>query len=550
MEKWNFAELMEINKDYIDAFDSLYRLKTFDSDKIDQIYNKIKNVLIESKMFPPSIICEIISSIIKYNNRYLKSYWALFKKIYEEYQPKDIKHVSSVFDYFVFKEYGIVFNESHKDKFRNYESQNLSLEVHEKNTIYRAIMEDDLISFIMFTERDGFDDQQKLKNKLYKHGFRHYSLLDICCYYGSVNCFKLLRTKFNSKITMSSLEFSFLGGNPDIMSECLKVQKPLLSSTEYAIVSHNIDFISFLVNEYRLSINLYLCCDYYNLPAFLMYCDQKHLIGSCFVLSPAFRNLSFCDYLLSHYSININNRDWSGRTVLNTAILYNVKEAVEFLISRGIDVNLYYKNSTNYLQYAATYNRKEIAEILISHGIDINMKDSQGKTAIHYAAQCGGKETLEYLISQGMDINEKDLTESTPLLVSAEKNSTETAVVLISHGVDVNAKNELGQSALHYAAHFNNTIIAEALISHGADVNSRNLEQETPLHIAAKGNSQEMIKFLVSNGADINAEANSYKTPLDYAKKSFEDAANLLISLGADDALYFDDFAGLLEPPF
>ena len=117
----------------------------------------------------------------------------------------------------------------------------------------------DLEKIILFTECDGFDKNQLLESDLYPYSDEGYSLLELCCYHGAVDCFKLLRTKFDSEITQKCLRFSFLGGNPEIMSECLKYQKPNKECMKYAIISHNIDFVTFLMNEYNLEIKLSYC---------------------------------------------------------------------------------------------------------------------------------------------------------------------------------------------------------------------------------------------------------------------------------------------------
>ncbi|EAX70032.1 hypothetical protein TVAG_016350 [Trichomonas vaginalis G3] len=122
-------------------------------------------------------------------------------------------------------------------------------------------MYNNLETFISFTEREGFDKEQTLESTLYPYQLfiEGYSLLELCCYHGAVDCFKFLRTKFNSEITQKCLNLSFLGGNQEIMSECLKYQEPNKESMEYAIVSHNIDFVTFLMNEYNLEIKLSYC---------------------------------------------------------------------------------------------------------------------------------------------------------------------------------------------------------------------------------------------------------------------------------------------------
>ena len=156
--------------------------------------------------------------------------------------------MATILNFLFYKEYGIKLDKS--ANFKEFNSKNL--DIHTKNTIYRAIMYNDKERFISFIEQEGFDKNQRLNSKLYPDSYEGYSLFELCCYHGAVDCFKLLRTKFSSEITQICLQLSFLGGNPEIMSECLKYKKPDSSTMQYAIISHNIDFVTFLMNEYKL----------------------------------------------------------------------------------------------------------------------------------------------------------------------------------------------------------------------------------------------------------------------------------------------------------
>ncbi|EAX93662.1 hypothetical protein TVAG_091970 [Trichomonas vaginalis G3] len=72
------------------------------------------------------------------------------------------------------------------------------------------------------------------------------------------------------------------------MSECLKHQKPDEECMKYAIISHNIDFVTFLMNEYNSEIDLYYCGLYHNLESFLIYFDQTNDVNKCFINSTSF----------------------------------------------------------------------------------------------------------------------------------------------------------------------------------------------------------------------------------------------------------------------
>ena len=129
---------------------------------------------------------------------------------------EDVINVEFISNFLFYKEYGIKLDK-YKD-FKKIKTQNL--DIHSENTIYKAIMYNSLERFISTAERTGFDEDHRLVGDLYPYTSYGYSLLELCCYHGAFDCFKLLRTKFSSHITQSCLQFSFLGGNPEILSEC------------------------------------------------------------------------------------------------------------------------------------------------------------------------------------------------------------------------------------------------------------------------------------------------------------------------------------------
>ncbi|EAY02506.1 hypothetical protein TVAG_020590 [Trichomonas vaginalis G3] len=485
-----YLKLRDQYKYYIDSYNALYQLKTENEEDLNKIYKMIRTELIDSKKFIPQNIIKDILNIIPYKNRYTKSYLYLAKLIYDDYHVKEVINVNTISKFLFYKEYGIRLDNS--GDFERIRSGNL--DIHTEDTIYRAIMYNDLERFIIFTEREGFDKNQMLISKLYSN--TRYSLLELCCYHGAVDCFKFLRTKFNSSITYECLEYSFLGGNPEIMSECLKYKEPVTYPVQKnAIISHNIDFITFLMNEYNVEIYLEYCAYYNNLEAFLVYFDRTNDINLCFVYSSMFNIPSLCKYFLSRGAdINAENRD--EQTALHCAALKNSKETAKFLISRHININKKDDDGHTPLHKAAIKNSRAVAQLLISHGANISVKDKhQGQTALLYAAYKNSKETAEILISHGININEKDNNRETALHKAAHENSKETAELLISHGINIDEKCEYGGTALHIAAYYNKETV-ELLISHGANVNEKDNEGKTPLHNAAQKMVKKQLNFL------------------------------------------------------
>ncbi|EAY13676.1 ankyrin repeat protein, putative [Trichomonas vaginalis G3] len=508
----HYNKLTEIFTGYNDVYNALYMLKTNDEEKLNAIYKKIKQNLIDSYQISPGDIIIDISELSIYNNRYMKSYLAIAKQIFDEYHLNHVNEINRVFNYLFYKEYSTVLNENEGKSFNDFEYSHYSSDIHEQKTIRRSIMDDDKIALVIFTEGEEFDKNQKLKSNLYPYSYEGISLLELCCYHGSVNCFKILITKFQSEITPDCLRYSFLGGNPDIMYECLKVQKPDNECMKYAIISHNIDFVTFLMNEHNKKIDLKLCSKYNNLQSFLVYLDQTNDINTCFVYSLNFHLSSLLEYFISN-GADINAKTKGGLTPLHIAAFKNYQETSEILISNGADINAKTEFSWTPLHIAARNNCKETSEILISNGADINAKTKDGWTPLHLAARNNCKETSEILISNGADINAKTEDGWTPLHLAARNNCKETSEILISNGADINAKTEDDWTPLHLAAINNSKETLEILISNGADINAKTEDDWTPLHLAAINNSKETLEILISNGADINAKTKSGWNP-------------------------------------
>ncbi|EAY21040.1 ankyrin repeat protein, putative [Trichomonas vaginalis G3] len=491
-----YTKLRSIYKYYIDSYIALYQLKTDKEEELKLIYKMIKTELIDSKKYPPTKVVQDVLSIIPYNNRYTKSYLFLAKLISDYYHVTEVSNVVPISNFLFYKEYGIKLDKS--DDFEKIKSDNL--DIHTENTIYRAIMNNDKEKFITFTESDRFDEYQTLESDLYPYFLEGYSLLELCCYHGAVDCFKFLITKFSLEITKKCLGLSFLGGNPEIMSECLKYQEPYQDCMKYAIISHNIDFVTLLKNEYDIEINLEYCGIYNNIESYLVYFDQTNDINKCFVYSPILNIPSFLVYFLSH-GANINEKNEDGKTALHIAAEYNSKETAEFLISHGANINEKDNIEQTALHIAAENNSKETLEFLISHGANINEKNKYGQTALHFAAEYNSKVIAELLILHDANINEKNKYGQTALHFAAEYNSKVIAELLISNGANINEKDEYGQTALHIAAEYNSKAIAKLLISHDANINEKDEYVQTALHIAAEYNSKAIAKLLISHGA-------------------------------------------------
>ncbi|EAY17857.1 ankyrin repeat protein, putative [Trichomonas vaginalis G3] len=324
-------------------------------------------------------------------------------------------------------------------------------------------MEDDIEAFIGFTEKEDFDAQQKYPCR-YFWCLSDSSFLELCCYFGSVQCFKLLRTKFKSEITHKCLLYSFLSGKPDIMSECLKVIKPDSECMYYAIFSHNIDFITFLMNEFNIKVDLGMCVAYNNIQAFFVYLDQTGDINTCLTYSPKFNSLTLVKYLINNGG-DVPATNSCYMTALGNAVSINSLEISELLIKHGADVNSKNQYGIPILHYCD--DSIEMLNLFINSDANLDIRDEDGNSVLHFLCTRFSLELIEVLIANGVDIDARSNCGNTPLISAASCNEMETAKILINLGADINAANDENYTALDYARQCNNKEFEEFLISHG-----------------------------------------------------------------------------------
>ncbi|EAY17549.1 ankyrin repeat protein, putative [Trichomonas vaginalis G3] len=488
------------------------------------------------------MIIEAVQMAAAFNNKYFRSYLKIFKKVYEEYHPAIYTPPSPAMLYFLYMDYGVLAFGITLQTIQKLELKGFVLDVHPENTIYRAIMNDDIQSFIAFTERAGFDENQRFYNDFYEYSSRGYTLLELCCYHGAVNCFKLLRTKFNSIISEKCLQMSFLGGNQEIMSECMKQVKPNKECMRYAIMSHNNDFVSFLAEECNIEIVANECYLFYNLQALFILLDRTKDIGSCLVKSAYFNIPSLCEYFLQHgANVNAMESDKFGMTAIHVATQFFNFETANFLLANGSDINIKSKIGLNPLHIAAGKCGKEVLEFLISHGSDIKAKTREGNLAIHMAAISNQVKNTEYFLDHGFDINERNNEGVTPLHIAVKYHSNDVADFLIQRGANINSKDLFDGTPLHFAARCKNREMVEVLVLLGADINARDNHQRTPLHCAGESTDTGAAEVLIAQGSDINAIDDVGFTVLHYAAEiNCVKTAIFFISHGANvDAMAF-----------
>jgi ankyrin repeat protein len=196
---------------------------------------------------------------------------------------------------------------------------------------------------------------------------------------------------------------------------------------------------------------------------------------------------------------------------LADAVIKKDTVKIEQLLQSGIDINTQHPTSgTTVLMIASSYYYyDDMVEFLISKGADVNLKDSEGKTALLWASS-NSLENAKILISNGAKVNEAANDGMTPFLqatlgVSSGKVPIEMCELLRKNGANINAElkrqSALKWTALHYASANGDAELVKYLIKHGTNVNKATGEGSSPLFLAKLSGYDDVVKILKNAGA-------------------------------------------------
>ena len=153
------------------------------------------------------------------------------------------------------------------------------------------------------------------------------------------------------------------------------------------------DIEFYLINTDKLENSLALFCNY--CECFIEQSGNEETERKYVEVIEGFINLG----------ADFNKKPWAVMTPLFTEARKGNVKIVEYLLSLGAKVDLYYKEFNHHkvtpLMIAAQNGRDAVVNTLLNAGAMINKRDSEGYRAIDYACMNGRTSTAKLLISRG-----------------------------------------------------------------------------------------------------------------------------------------------------
>lgn len=150
----------------------------------------------------------------------------------------------------------------------------------------------------------------------------------------------------------------------------------------------------------------------------------------------------------------------------------NTLQKVQAFLEKYPNFNLNTQNAYKQtaLHLAVLYEKLDVLEFLISKGAQLEVKDIRGETPFFTASNLCVKEAMLILLKHNVNINAQNNDKETPLHLCAQKNAPAELLFLLERGANPNMQNKNGDTPLHYVArHLFSATSMTYLLKNGAN---------------------------------------------------------------------------------
>ena len=420
------------------------------------------------------------------------------------------------------------------DKFCSEETNYFDINpTEDENNIISIIYHDDTDSLINYlSENITFDiakDIEITKNIDYISYFNLYclqqteiSLINACCLFGSVKCFKYFL--LNNCPLKNTGPYSIISGNMEIIHILQQKGVDFSGCFNICIEYHRYAICDWILFNYGWkAAPLSLCLTHFNFEAFLLNIyngvplsdadlNNKNALHVCSEMGIT----QLCDYLISHANI-IESIDSKNLKPIHYACKNGNYDIAIKLIDKDCDL----QSKSNYSDYplhlACNECSLQIVQLLVSKGVNIEAKNISMQTPLHVACMRGYLPIVEYLIDNGCDIEARNKYERSALHFACEAGHLNIVQFLIQHHCEKEPSDKFGETPLHYACKRGSLPIVKYLVSQGCKIQPLDTFLRTPLHLACVYNHFSIIEYMISNGCNKECLDEHKYTPLHYA---------------------------------
>jgi hypothetical protein len=248
--------------------------------------------------------------------------------------------------------------------------------------------------------------------------------------------------------------------SPDLMGALIDKHDIFKTFDTAALMFKLIEKLPFLKLKAFVELMTKDRCDKHNMSALLTE------LWSHFIFHLAKLPITKQDLILS--VIDVNSMDLIGHTVLSAWILSKPTnlQVGNSLIEKGVNLEKRThaeQSACTALNYAASYGTKAQVEFLVSKGADLNAKDDEGNTPLIRGSLYGNLDIAESLIASGAALNAQNLRGETALISSLLCEHSDIALLLIQKGAKLDLKDKRKNSALKIAKIHQYTSVIDTL---------------------------------------------------------------------------------------
>ena len=220
------------------------------------------------------------------------------------------------------------------------------------------LQKDDIDGFISFLSNHPTIDiisEQELGDGYYYSlfGCKSISLIDFCCFFGSLKCFKYLLLN-KCEITGKTLYYSIAGGNQEIIGILLQNGYTFEEFLTISVKYHRYELTNWLNENYE--------CEYVPLP-------------TCII----FENIDAFLYFFEH-GHSLDETGENAQTCLHVAAIYGSLLLVQYLIEKGANIESKTEDQFTSLHYASSNGNTNVVKYLLSKGANKNAQNEYGET--------------------------------------------------------------------------------------------------------------------------------------------------------------------------